>query len=377
MNDFLTILFMVLIGALIGGFTNYLAIKMLFRPYQPIYVFGKKLPFTPGLIPKRRTELAEQLGKMVVEHLLTVDSIKQKVITPQFRGEAIRWLQEKVNQYQYSNVTVEEALSKFGFENAHQQIEAQISNVVSSKVSTWYMDHKEEKLQDIMPSKLSEVVEEKLPEVSDFILQKGKDFVASIEGKKQLENMIEDFFKDKGMLWNMLQVFMKNEKLVDKIQIEILHFLKSEGSKEFVTDLIRKEWNTLKDRKVEYVYEQFGIEKVVAPMQRELINVLQLGQYFTMPIGKLVENNAALLNDRIIPSVMDLFFNSIFENIEHFMEKLHLQGIVKEQVDAFPVERLEEMVLSIMKSELGMITYLGALLGGLIGVVQGIIAILA
>lgn len=376
MNNFLTILFMVLIGALIGGFTNYLAIKMLFRPYQPIYVFGKKLPFTPGLIPKRRAELAEQMGKMVVEHLLTVESIKQKVITPQFRGEAIRWLQEKVNQYKYSDVTVEEAISRFGFENAHQQIEAQISTVVSNKVSSWYMDHKEEKLQDIMPSKLSEVVEEKLPEVADFILQKGKDFFTSIEGKKQLEKMIEDFFKDKGMLWNMVQVFMKNEKLVDRIQTEILHFLKSEGTKEFLTELIRKEWNTLKDRKVEYVYEQFGVEKVVAPMQRELINMLQLEQYFTMPIGKLVENNEVFLNDRIIPSVMDLFFESIFENVEKFMEKLHLQGIVKEQVDAFPVERLEEMVLSIMKSELGMITYLGALLGGLIGVVQGIIAIL-
>ena len=49
--------------------------KMLFRPHRPIY-FGKfQVPFTPGLIPKRRDELAVQLGKMVVEHLLTPEGI--------------------------------------------------------------------------------------------------------------------------------------------------------------------------------------------------------------------------------------------------------------------------------------------------------------
>ncbi|WP_042349687.1 DUF445 domain-containing protein [Bacillus massiliigorillae] len=376
MNNFLTILFMVIIGAIIGGFTNYLAIKMLFRPYLPIYVFGKKLPFTPGLIPKRRAELAEQLGKMVVEHLLTVESIKQKIFTPQFRGEAIRWLQDKLKQYQYSDITVEEAIGKLGFKNAQQQLEAKIVNFVSTKASSWYFDNKNASLHEILPSKVSEVVDEKLPDVSDFILQKGHDFFTSMEGKKQLEKMIEDFFKDKGMLWNMLQMFMKNEKLVDKIQPAILQFLKSEGTKDFLTELIRKEWNTLKDRKVEYVYEQYELEKVVAPMQRELINMLQLEQYLNMPIGKVVEQNADILNERIIPGAMDLFFDGISNNVEQFMEKLHLQGIVKGQVDAFPVERLEEMVLSIMKSELGMITYLGALLGGLIGVVQGVIAIL-
>ena len=44
---------------------------MLFRPHRPIYIGKFQVPFTPGLIPKRRDELAVQLGKMVVEHLLT------------------------------------------------------------------------------------------------------------------------------------------------------------------------------------------------------------------------------------------------------------------------------------------------------------------
>ncbi len=45
-----------LIGAVIGYITNWLAIKMLFRPREAKYIFGMKLPFTPGLIPKEKVE---------------------------------------------------------------------------------------------------------------------------------------------------------------------------------------------------------------------------------------------------------------------------------------------------------------------------------
>ena len=90
MGTFITISVVVVVGALIGGITNALAIKMLFHPYEAIYIFGKRLPFTPGLIPKRRDELAEQMGKMVVEHLITPESIKNKLLTGTVKVEAKR-----------------------------------------------------------------------------------------------------------------------------------------------------------------------------------------------------------------------------------------------------------------------------------------------
>lgn len=46
------------LGAVIGSVTNYIAIKMMFRPYTEKYIFGKKLPFTPGIIPARRKDIA-------------------------------------------------------------------------------------------------------------------------------------------------------------------------------------------------------------------------------------------------------------------------------------------------------------------------------
>ena len=41
-----------LLGALIGYITNWLAVKMLFRPREAKYLFGHRIPFTPGVIPK-------------------------------------------------------------------------------------------------------------------------------------------------------------------------------------------------------------------------------------------------------------------------------------------------------------------------------------
>lgn len=65
-----------LIGAIIGIFTNYIAVKMLFRPYLPKKLFGMRVPFTPGIIPKRRGALAHAIGKAVGEELFTGDDIK-------------------------------------------------------------------------------------------------------------------------------------------------------------------------------------------------------------------------------------------------------------------------------------------------------------
>ena len=47
-----------LIGALIGYLTNWLAVKMLFRPRKALYIGKFHVPFTPGVIPRRKAALA-------------------------------------------------------------------------------------------------------------------------------------------------------------------------------------------------------------------------------------------------------------------------------------------------------------------------------
>tara|TARA_B100001250_G_scaffold414363_1_gene452232 strand:- start:644 stop:1162 length:519 start_codon:yes stop_codon:yes gene_type:complete len=46
-------------GMLVGWVTNILAIEMLFSPRKPLYLLGKKVPFTPGLIPQNRDKMLD------------------------------------------------------------------------------------------------------------------------------------------------------------------------------------------------------------------------------------------------------------------------------------------------------------------------------
>jgi uncharacterized membrane protein YheB (UPF0754 family) len=67
-----------LVSALIGYFTNWVAIRMLFRPHQKKRLFGIRLPFTPGLIPRKRAELAQSIGLAVGEHLVTEEAVAER-----------------------------------------------------------------------------------------------------------------------------------------------------------------------------------------------------------------------------------------------------------------------------------------------------------
>ena len=75
----LLIIIQMAIGAFIGGMTNELAIRMLFRPYKPIYIGKWRVPFTPGLIPKRHEELAHQMGKLVENFLITPEGVRNMI----------------------------------------------------------------------------------------------------------------------------------------------------------------------------------------------------------------------------------------------------------------------------------------------------------
>ena len=72
-----------IIGAVIGYFTNYIAVKMLFYPRNEVKVCGHKVPFTPGAIPKGKPRLAKTVGTVVANTLLTEEDIRQRILSPE------------------------------------------------------------------------------------------------------------------------------------------------------------------------------------------------------------------------------------------------------------------------------------------------------
>jgi len=80
--NIIAILLPPLLGGVIALSTNWLAIKMLFRPLTEKRIFGIRVPFTPGLIPKERGRLARKLGEAISKHLLTPDILAHKLADP-------------------------------------------------------------------------------------------------------------------------------------------------------------------------------------------------------------------------------------------------------------------------------------------------------
>ncbi len=69
-------LLLIVIGSMIGWITNYIAIKMLFRPYREINLIFFKIQ---GLIPKRRHEIGITLADTIQNELISLEDITKKL----------------------------------------------------------------------------------------------------------------------------------------------------------------------------------------------------------------------------------------------------------------------------------------------------------
>ncbi len=69
-----------LISAFIGWFTNWIAIKMLFHPKNPVKFLGITIQ---GIFPKRQQQFAEKLGVLVASELIHFDEIAERLKDPE------------------------------------------------------------------------------------------------------------------------------------------------------------------------------------------------------------------------------------------------------------------------------------------------------
>ena len=81
------------VGALIGWFTNYLAIKLLFRPYKEINLLFFKIQ---GLIPKRKNEIIGNIAEVVEKELISISDITEKIQDAEIDEDVIDGLLDKI-----------------------------------------------------------------------------------------------------------------------------------------------------------------------------------------------------------------------------------------------------------------------------------------
>ncbi|EOU2057559.1 TPA: DUF445 family protein [Clostridium perfringens] len=487
-----------LIGAVIGYITNWLAIKMLFRPREAKYIFGMKLPFTPGLIPKEKSRIANKIGETVGTHLLNSDSLSKALKDDKIKAKFNEVAKEKINQVINSNSTLEESLKNTLGENYYALKGNMINNITKTilesiqeeefknKVKFYIVDSIKERLNKepekiidfINSNKFREVIINTLGEekTRDII---GKAILKEVKtlGKEDLtieevipENIkpyIEEYVKSQkdtlvDIIKNLLRdnevshkiksaindnipsivsMFLSGDVIYGKLVSLVDKSLSEEENKEYICDAalafvhesmkkkVSDVINTVGEEKLEVISDALGdkiskkinteenIDSIIRKLNckissfnsyEEIIKVL-FNDYENIliynidsMISQIVNNNQLAsgiskiieklfdkflqnsLNDicynkqnleNSIMSILDNLYNDFVENKSaKVLEIVDISSIVEEQINAFEVDYAEEIIIGIANKELKAITWLGALLGGILGILSPLLS---
>ncbi len=147
------------IGAAIGYFTNYIAVKMMFRPLYPVKIGSWTLPFTPGIIPRGKGRLAKAIGEAVGKNLLTEESFTETLLAPAIE----KHLKEKVRLFLYENRKNEETLREWILEYLDEPVyEAAFDHVKNTATDRLVKKVLEMELGDIIANEAAKAVRERV-----------------------------------------------------------------------------------------------------------------------------------------------------------------------------------------------------------------------
>ncbi len=94
--EWLSYILLPIIAAAIGWFTCWLLIKMLFRPRKKIRILFLEIQ---GVFPKRQYLIAERIGKMVAQEILSFNDLKNRINDPRNLEAINQNIEAKVDQY--------------------------------------------------------------------------------------------------------------------------------------------------------------------------------------------------------------------------------------------------------------------------------------
>ncbi len=168
--QFLTrMLFLAFVGAAIGWLTNFVAVKMLFKPLKPVKIFGITLQ---GLIPKRKYEIAKSIGEIVERELLSFNDLWDRLLTEENRKFLLSNLDLKVKE------VTENKLPSFLPKAIKEMISNYIGDIINREVEVFLNSPSNEVVEIISTKlKISEIVEEK---IKSFELEKLENVVFKV-----------------------------------------------------------------------------------------------------------------------------------------------------------------------------------------------------
>ncbi len=370
------------VGALIGYFTNYVAIKMLFRPYRAYYVFGKRVPFTPGLIPSKREKLADAIAKVVKENLLTEETLRRRLNEEKIR-ESLRQLVESfLGRFrENSGEFLSELSSRFGDRKAGEVLGEVLDEGTEGALTFIFKQLHGKRVGEVIPQSLKtefeKFLDEKIDQIVEYFAEESKrsefrDVVYSLirENLGKLREFIP-FLTD-----SMVSSF--SERLTN-LAVDLIE--KTSNSPDFKLKVSKLIWSRIQDlMNREINTEGEGFKKFRGILERALSSYVsqlkerELRQFLegetslkvSQFLGRLIAENREALSSFITDELLKV----IERELPVILEAVDIEGLVRERINSLPIEEVEGIVLKLIDEELRYITLMGGVLGALIGAFQ-------
>ena len=301
-----------LVGGIIGYFTNWMAIKMLFRPHKAWHIFGIHVPFTPGLIPKERGRVAEAIGQVISENLMSPEVLEQYLLSDDMVGK----LRTAVDGFLETQKNNAEMLGAF---LGHYLSEEEIQGIAEG-----------------IKGNLGKQIEDKLSDVA--IGEK----VAHIAMEHVINNLSES----------------ESEELVGHI-IGVPHVI-ARRLLATILSALQNPAERILSRNINSILQNNGSEIVSNLIGSEM------DSFLNTPVKKLLAGKDEQLR-KVTNKIETIYRTVITEHLPRILETVDISKIVCDRINGMDIVEAEKLILHVMNKELKAIVWLGAALGFMLG----------
>ncbi|MDJ0598521.1 MAG: DUF445 family protein [Crocosphaera sp.] len=401
-----TIIIPPIAGSIIGYFTNDIAINMLFRPYKAIYIGKRRLPFTPGLIPRNQERLAQKVSDTIMGSLLTPEELQKlakRLLKTERVQAAILWLlnlaitQVKSDKQQKTAKILSGILEDLFSESlprllkalARRQdfLETQINQIFDQilldfkltdtqarQFANWLLegvlppDILRQALVDFLTERNIQIIDEGVREKTSGTYW----VVANLFGVRNTLLRLRSFCLEEKEVANTR---LKEILLSLEVRSSLREWLKSLSLQNLPVSTVRQLRKTTRETVQVYI-QQSGTQFI-----QDFGKTVDWDQLSILIINR-VQNSAALTTslETISKELALILEKYLEEDLERIVAQaipiLSIDQVIIDRVNATSPQNLEMAVQGIVKNELQAIVNLGGILGFLVGVFQTLLFLL-
>ncbi|MFO5491101.1 MAG: DUF445 domain-containing protein [Cuspidothrix sp.] len=385
---------------MIGYYTNDIAIKMLFRPYKAVYIFGRKVPFTPGLIPSNQERLGQNIANAIMKSLLTPEELQnlaRKLLQPERVQSGILWLlrlvidQIKGDKNPRSTAILAgilrdllgESLPRLLKVLARQEtfletqinqifdkvlLEFRISEEQSSRLADWLIevvlppDALRQIIVDFLTDRTIQTIDESFREKTSGTYW----VVANLFGLKNTLTRLRTFCLDEKEATNKrLEELIRDLKMRDRIK----GLLQNLSLQNLPVGTVRQLRKTIRDSVRQYLQNSGSdlLKELTQSADWERISIVLLNRLSSSP----VVNTSLEVVARDLALILEKYLTQDLEAIvAQAIPILSIDQVIVERVKATSPAELEDAIEGIVRNELQAIVSLGGILGFFVGLFQ-------